>query len=51
MTIITGTPLTLENAVRLVSAEWRPVGSAVAVTLVLLAPLQNACPEPCSCRS
>src|SRR5205085_617208 len=37
MTIIIGTPLTLENAARLVYMEWQLVGSAVAVTLTLLA--------------
>ena len=37
MTIIIGTPLTLESAARLVYAEWQPVGSAVAVALALLA--------------
>jgi len=37
MTIIIGTPLTPENAVRLAAAEWQPLGAAVAVALVLIA--------------
>jgi SulP family sulfate permease len=37
MTIIVGTPLTVENAARLALAEWRPLGAAVAVALVLFA--------------
>ena len=37
MTIIIGTPLTLENAVRLASSEWQPLGAAVVVTLLLMA--------------
>jgi SulP family sulfate permease len=37
MTIIVGTPLTVENAARLAFAEWRQVGAAAAVALVLFA--------------
>ena len=43
MTIIIGTPLTLENAVRLAQAEWQPLGAAVAVALVLVG-LSNRLP-------
>lgn len=37
MTIIVGTPLTLDNAVPLMQSAWQPLGAAIAVTLVLVA--------------
>jgi SulP family sulfate permease len=37
MTVIVGTPLTLENAVRLSLNAWQPLGGAMVVALVLFA--------------
>jgi SulP family sulfate permease len=37
MTVILGTPLTPENAVRLSVGAWQPLGGAIAVALVLFA--------------
>ena len=37
MTIIVGTPLNLENAVRITIGAWQPVAGAAAVALVLFA--------------